>query len=211
MAPTGDKTRPDRRAQLIRAADELFSERSYDEVTTTEIAKRAEVSYGLIAHHFDNKRGIYLATIHAAADRIRAMQDAPAGDTPSEQLHNAISDHIRYVDANSAGFLTLMRGGNGSDADVRAIIDDLRWGAAQRILHALGIDEPVPATLRTAMRGWVGYLDELIIDHLQNHDVPHEHLVELAAAALVNTLRTAITVDPHTGLTAGTLDPLTQP
>jgi hypothetical protein len=55
------------------------------------------------------------------------------------------------------------------------------------------------------MRGWVGYLDELIIDHIHHHDVPHNHLVELATATLLTALRTAITLDPNTGLT---LDPL---
>lgn len=210
MGTTGDTTRTDRRAKLIRAAGELFGERAYDEVTTTEIAKRAGVSYGLIAHHFHNKRGIYLATIHAAADHIRGMQDVSNGDTSLTRLRDAISNHIRYVDDNSVGFLALMRGGNGSDPDVRVIIDDLRWGAARRILHALGIREPIPAVLRATMRGWVGYLDELIIDHLDHHDLPHDHLVQLSTAALVNTLKTAVTLDRNTGLTAENLDTITR-
>lgn len=198
-----------RRAQLIKAAAELFSERAYDEVTTTEIARRAGVAYGLIAHHFDNKRGIYLATVRAVADQISAMQDAPSGDTSREQLRQAISSHIRYMDDNATGFLALMRGGNGSDPDVRAIIEELRWGGAQRILRAMDIAEPVPAILRATMRGWVGYLDELIIDHIHHHDLPHEHLVELAATALVAALRTAVTLDPNTGLSPATLDMFT--
>lgn len=209
MATTDEPTRIDRRAQLINAASELFSERAYDEVTTTEIAQRAGVSYGLIAHHFHNKRGIYLATINAAADHIRAMQRTPTGATPLDQLRNAISGHIRYIDDNAAGFLTLIRGGNGSDPDVRAIIDDLRWGSAQRVLDALGIAEPVPAILRATMRGWVGYLDELIIDHLTHHDLPHDQLVELATGALTNSLHTAVTLTPDSGLTMDTLDTIT--
>jgi AcrR family transcriptional regulator len=201
-------TQPDRRAQLIHAASGLFSQRAYDEVTTTEIAQRAGVSYGLIAHHFGNKRGIYLAVINAAADQLRAIHDTPLAGTPSQQLRAAIDRHIRYIERHAAGFLALMRGGNGSDPDVRAIIDNLRWAGAQRILHALGVDNP-PPTLRTAMHGWVGYLDEMLIDRLLHHDVPREHLVELAAATLSTTLRTATALDPCTGLTADTLNTLT--
>lgn len=201
----------DRRTRLIRAAAELFGRLPYDEVTTAEIARRAGVSYGLIAHHFQHKRGIYLATVHAAADRLRAMQDAPEGDTPLARLRDAVSRHIRYADANAPGYLALMRGGHGSDPDVRAIIDDLRAGAAARILRAVGVTEPVPPILRATMRGWTGYLDELIIDHLDHDDVPHDHLVELATAALVTALRTAAGLDPRAGLTPETIDALTRP
>lgn len=193
--------RPDRRTLLIRAAAELFTARAYDEVTTTEIAKRAGVAYGLIAHHFGNKRGLYLATIRDAADRLRRVRDTPPhGATPLEMLHDALDRHIAFIDDNAAGFLALMRGGVGSDPEVRAIIEDLRWEGAQQILAALGVEEPVPPLLRATMRGWVGYLDEVIIDHLQHHDVARAHLVELAGATLISALRTAMALDPGIGL-----------
>lgn len=199
--------RTDRRALLIKAAGELFTERAYDEVTTTEIAKRAGVAYGLIAHHFENKRGLYLATVRAAADRLRGNRDVPPpGATPGEQIRGAIGRHIRYIDENAAGFLALMRGGNGSDPEVRAIIEELRWEGALRVLNALGVEEPVPPVLRSTMRGWVGYFDEVIIDHLRHRDVPHAQLVELATATLVTALRTAVRLDPGTGLRTGILD-----
>ncbi|WP_433337168.1 TetR/AcrR family transcriptional regulator [Spirillospora sp. CA-294931] len=198
---TRTKARPDRRALLVQAAAELFAERPYDEVTTTQIAKRAGVAYGLIAHHFTNKRGLYLATIHAIAERMRALHEAPAeGDTPSQQLRWAIGRHIAHMEDNAARFLSLMRGGNGSDPDVRAVIDDLRWQGARRLLTALGVGEDVRPVLRTAMRGWVGYLDEVVIDHLRHRDVPRDDLVELCATTLVTALRTAHALDPHAGI-----------
>jgi AcrR family transcriptional regulator len=199
--------RTGRRARLITAASQLFSERAYDEVTTAEIASRAGVAYGLIAHHFTNKRGLFLATIHAAAEDLRTVQAAPpGGGTPAEQLRNAISRHVSYMDQHAAGFLTLMRGGNGSDPEVRAIIEDLRWEGATRILLALGVNGPVRPLLRAAMRGWVGYLDELIIDRIHHHDVPQADLVQLGAAALTATLRTAHGIDPGIGIDAATID-----
>ncbi|GAA3242389.1 hypothetical protein GCM10010468_80080 [Actinocorallia longicatena] len=190
----------------MRAASELFSTRAYDEVTTAEIARRAGVAYGLIAHHFVNKRGLYLATVNAAAERLRAVQEAPPeGGTPAELLRNAVARHVAYMDDNSAGFLALMRGGNGSDPEVRAIIEGLRWEGAARILRALGAAEPVRPTLRAAMRGWVGLLDELIIDLIHHHDVPREHLADLAATALAATLRRALALDPEMGIEASAI------
>lgn len=209
MATTENSARIDRRAQLIRAANELFSERAYDEVTTTAIAKRAGVAYGLIAHHFTNKRGLYLATIQAAAERLRLVQETPpAGDTPAAQLNDALTRHVAYIEANAGGFLALMRGGNGSDPDVRAIIEDLRWQGARRLLNGLGIDQVTPA-LRTTMRGWVGYLDEIIIDHLNHHDLARKDLVTLATTTLAAALRAAYTLDPSMRIGPELIDQLT--
>ncbi|POM23528.1 HTH-type transcriptional regulator BetI [Actinomadura rubteroloni] len=189
--------RTDRRGLLIDAAAQLFAERPYDEVTTTEIAKRAGVAYGLIAHHFANKRGLYLATIQAAAERLRAVHEAPlAGDTLVAQLRDALIRHIAHIEANTKGFLTLMHGAQGADAEVRAIIEDYRWKGALRLLAAAGVTEPVRPALRTTMRGWVGYLNEIIIDHLHHRELDRGELAELAIATLAAAVRAAHAVDP---------------
>jgi hypothetical protein len=71
-----------------------------------------------------------------------------------------------------------MRGALGADVEHQAAIERLRWLGAQRILLALVIVEPIPAPLRTAMHGWVGYLDEMMIDRITHRDVDAEALVE---------------------------------
>ncbi|MGH3242820.1 MAG: TetR/AcrR family transcriptional regulator [Spirillospora sp.] len=199
--------RPDRRAMLIEAAAGLFTERAFDEVTTTEIARRAGVAYGLIAHHFGNKRGLYLATLRAAADRLRAVHEtAPRGDTPGTQLRDALDRHIAFMEDNAAGFLAVMRAGNGSDPEVREIVEELRWEGARRLLDALGAADPVRPVLRTAMRGWAGFLDEIVIDRLRHGDVPRERLVSLAVVTLAAALRAAVADDLETGLDPAVLD-----
>jgi AcrR family transcriptional regulator len=210
LRPDETTTPSDRRTLLIQAAGELFAEHAYDEVTTTRIAKRAGVAYGLIAHHFTNKRGLYLATIRAAAEDLQAvLSTPPEGGTPAEQLHNGIARHIAYMDRHAKGFLALMRGGNGSDSEVRAIIEDMRWQGAARILRSLGVPDPVHPTLRAAMRGWVGYLDELIIDHIEHRDTSQADLVEIAVATLVASLRTTHALTPQINIDPGVLDTLT--
>ncbi|MFI0370065.1 TetR/AcrR family transcriptional regulator [Actinomadura sp. 1N219] len=200
---------PDRRALLTEAAAELFTERAYDEVTTTEIARRAGVAYGLIAHHFGSKRGLYLATLRAAADRLRAVHEtAPRGGAPGERLRDALGGHIAFMEDNAAGFLAVMRGGSGSDPEVREIVEELRWQGARRLLDALGAPASVRPVLRTAMRGWVGFLDEIVIDRLRHGDVPRGQLVSLTAATLAAALRAAAAEDPECGLDAAVLDRL---
>ncbi|GAA3548474.1 hypothetical protein GCM10022222_35100 [Amycolatopsis ultiminotia] len=196
----GGNADTDRRGRLIDAARLLFSERPYEKVTTTEIARTADVAYGLIAHHFDNKRGLYLAVMKQIAAEITANhQKPPRGDTPLEQLHSALVEHITYIDRHASGFLAIMRGGLGADPDLRKLVDETRWAGALRVLHATGVTNP-PATLRAALRGWVGYLDELMVDRIENRDLAITTLADLAAAALTATLQKVTTLDPHTGI-----------
>jgi AcrR family transcriptional regulator len=192
----------DRRQLIVDAARKLFASRPYDQVTTSEIAKNAGVAYGLIAHHFENKRGLYLAVMNEIAVEIAAVQLSPPPKDASliDQLRHALRNHIAYIDSYSDSFVALLRGALGADVEHQAAIERLRWLGAQRVLLALGIVEPVPATLRTAMHGWVGYLDETMIDRITHRDVDAEALVELAAGALIATLQTAAAIDPTISL-----------
>jgi AcrR family transcriptional regulator len=192
----------DRRQLIVDAARKLFASRPYDQVTTSEIAKNAGVAYGLIAHHFENKRGLYLAVMNEIAVEIAAVQLSPPPKDASliDQLRHALRNYIAYIDSYSDSFVALLRGALGVDVEHQAAIERLRWLGAQRVLLALGIVEPVPATLRTAMHGWVGNLDEMMIDRITHRDVDAEALVELAAGALIATLQTAAAIDPTISL-----------
>lgn len=193
--------RGDRRALILAAAAELFTERAFDEVTTSEIARRAGVAYGLIAHHFGNKRGLYLAVVDAAAEGLRAVHETPPrGGTPAEMLRDALTRHIALIEANSRGFLALMRAGNGADPEVRALIDAHRARGAARLLAALGVTGAPGPALRAAMRGWVAALDEMLIDRMEHGDPAPEAVVELAVSTLAAILRTAHDLAPIPGL-----------
>lgn len=193
------RTRPtDRRQLIVDAARKQFATRPYDQVTTAQVAKDAGVAYGLIAHHFTNKRGLYLAVMNEIAEEIAAAQTVPAppGSSLADLLRHALRSHIAHIDSYSDSFVALMRGALGADPEHQSAIEHLRWLGAQRILLALGIVDPIAPTLRTAMHGWIGFLDEMMIDRITHRDVDIDVLVDLAAAALAVTLRIAATLDP---------------
>src|SRR5206468_2663731 len=60
---------------LMRAAEELFSERPAEEVTVEEIAERAGVAIGSIYNHFGSKAGLHAAVVDRALDVDRAYMD----------------------------------------------------------------------------------------------------------------------------------------
>src|SRR5437588_12218189 len=64
----------ERRAQILACARRLFSERNYDAVSTTDIAREAGVARGLLHHYFGTKRDLYLEVVR---DLVR-MPSNPA-------------------------------------------------------------------------------------------------------------------------------------
>ena len=45
----------DRRKQILKAAVDVFAERGFHRTRVSDIAKKADVAYGLIYHYFDSK------------------------------------------------------------------------------------------------------------------------------------------------------------
>jgi AcrR family transcriptional regulator len=80
------------RAQLLRAARELFAERGYAAVGTEEIVGRAQVTRGALYHHFRDKRDLFRA-VHEDLERelVEAIAAEIGGiDDPLELLSQGI-------------------------------------------------------------------------------------------------------------------------
>jgi hypothetical protein len=131
-------------------------------------------------------------------------QDAALAD----QWRHALHSHITYIDSYGDSFVAFVRGNLGSDPQQRAAFDELRWQGVQRVLLMLGIAEPVPPVLRTALRGWGCYFDEMMIDRITDRDLDSEALVELAIANLSATLRTTARLDPSIAIAPAIMDAL---
>lgn len=78
--------------KILRTAFDLFTERSYEEVTIDEIADEAEVSKGAVFHHFDSKyrlaRESFTKTFRN--DWLPLIQELKEMDDPDQQLDGAI-------------------------------------------------------------------------------------------------------------------------
>ncbi|MFB9317594.1 TetR/AcrR family transcriptional regulator [Cryptosporangium minutisporangium] len=182
---------------MLEAARRLFGAHPYEAVTTTEIAREAGVAYGLIAHHFGNKRGLYVAVMAEIRTELAETHDAPLdGGSLPDLLRNALRRHVEYVDRRRDGFRTLMRGGLGSDPDIQELIDDLRWDGAKKILQGAGFDGDPSPLLSAAMRSWVVLFDELILSRIESRQISVEDVVEIASSVLLTTLRTTVLREP---------------
>ena len=136
----------EKRARIIAVARACFSERSYENVTTAEIARRADVSEGTIFHHFGTKIHLMQQVAEQwAADLGEAMF---AGAAEEFRLFPEALERA-YAFSKKEGVLGLDPGRASTSpsmsivaAAVREVVVD--WGA--RILEtwdAMGVIRPM--------------------------------------------------------------------
>lgn len=190
---SGSRTRLDvqaRRAQLLALGLQLFADRSYDEISIDELASAAGISKGLLYHYFSSKRDFYIACVRMAADQLVERTRMPETLDPLDQLRQGLDAYLDFVEEHGRAYAAVFRAGIGTDEEVAAIIDDTRATILQRLVEGLGSDTVVPP-MRSALRGWLGYVEAVILDWVEFRDVPRERIVanmiEVMAVAIAST------------------------
>jgi AcrR family transcriptional regulator len=194
---TGSRTRLDpeaRRAQLVDLGLEMLSTRPLDQVAIEDIAAAAGISRGLLFHYFPSKRDFHEAVVRAAAAHLLARTEPDPSLPFMDQLQSAVAAFVDYVIENRDGYVSLVRGAAGSDPALQAVFEQTRATICQRILDRLGPDS-TPRRVRLAVRGWVAFGEEIVIDWLSDPpaegDLDRDSLVDMLDAALVTLVALA--------------------
>ncbi len=155
----------ERRRQLVALGHELFSARTYDEVSIDELARAAGISKGLLYHYFPTKRDFYIATVREAAKQLLDRTETPPQMDPTERLVAGVDAWLEYVSHHGPAFISLLRSGIGADVEVARIVDGTREAFLVRLLEEAPVDKPTPM-MRVALRGWVGLVESSAIEWL---------------------------------------------
>jgi AcrR family transcriptional regulator len=180
-----------RRQQLVALGVEMFSERSFDDVSIDDIAAAAGISKGLLYHYFPSKRDFYVAVVRHSADEMEAITETDPRLAPLERLSVGLDHYLDYVETHARGYATVLRAGIGSDPEVAAIVERVRAAMARRILDDLAGEDTVPPGVRIAVRGWVGFTEAAVLDWLEHRDLTHDDLRELLIQALRSVVEAA--------------------
>lgn len=195
MSTTGRRrlSKDARRAELLRAGEQVFSIASFDDVSIDDIAAAAGISKNLLYHYFSGKRELYLAVIADAADLMLDATEPDLSLEPIERLHASLDAHLRYAVEHAAGYSSLMRGAGG-DAEVQAIVSAAHDRVVQRALVSLPFPGGPPPEVALAMRGWVGMVDSLTLAWLEDRSLPQERVRELLAELFIGVVTASATV-----------------
>jgi AcrR family transcriptional regulator len=94
----GDRETRDR---LLKAAERLFAQRGFKDVTVREICHEARANVAAVNYHFGDKLGLYRETMQIAIDAMRdateAARKAGEGLAPDEQLRAYIGLFLRRL------------------------------------------------------------------------------------------------------------------
>jgi AcrR family transcriptional regulator len=188
----------ERRRQLLEAGARVFTERSYDDASMAEVARAAGISKGLLYHYFPSKRDLFVATLEAAAAELQEItRPDPALPIP-EQLVAALDAYLGWIDEHSDSYAKLMESASGSD-DVRSYMAQVRAGTVERMLEAL-VKGGDPAAIRTALHGFLWFMDGACLDWLANRDLTREQLRDMLVITFAGALGAAIEAGPQVEL-----------
>ena len=146
-----------RRDQILDAANALFAERGYDEVTIEDVARSAGVARGLVHHYFGGRKEVYLALLERLGAGREEQLRPPSVAALARGWRTRCHAGWTGPEANRTIYLgTIAPGEDIADPDVRRVVADLvrRAVALVAALHA-DIAEDSPR-LRYALECWTG-------------------------------------------------------
>ena len=107
--------------QILDAANALFSERGYDEVSVEDIASSAGVTRGLVHHYFGGRKEVYIALLERLGTMREEQLPPPVGRSARARVADNVSRWLEWTEHNRTIWLgTLARGEDIADPDIRA-------------------------------------------------------------------------------------------
>jgi AcrR family transcriptional regulator len=173
----------ERRRQILACARELFSERNYAAVSTSDIAREAGVTRGLLHHYFGTKRDLYLEV-------VRSLMRMPAGPVPMRDaerntevaIAQSVERWLEMLERNRGTWLAAIGArGLGRDPEVEAILDDARELVADRLIESLHTYEAgsAPPHVRAAVRAYSGFAEAASVEWLERGRLTREQMQAL--------------------------------
>ena len=179
-----------RREQMLDAANALFAERGYDEVSVEDVASTAGVTRGLVHHYFGGRKEVYIALLERLGAQREEQVPPPVGRSARARVADNVSRWLDWTEQNKTIWLaTLGRGEDIADPDIRQVVAELvrRAVALLAARHAEIADDS--QRLRYALECWTG-LNRAATRRWLQGEATREQTHELIATTLEHVLRT---------------------
>src|SRR6185503_5679132 len=116
----------ERREQILDAANALFAERAYDEVSIEDIASSAGVTRGLVHHYFGGRKEVYIGLLERLGAQREQELRPPKGRSARARVADSVSRWLDWTEANRTIWLaTIAHGEDIVDPEVRHVVGDL--------------------------------------------------------------------------------------
>ena len=176
--------------QILDAANALFAERGYDEVSIEDIASASGVTRGLVHHYFGGRKEVYVALIERLGGFREEQVRRPLGRSVRARLADTVSRWLDWTEANRTIYLgAIALGEDIADPEVRRVVAELVGRAVTLVVvfHS-DIAEDSPR-LRWALECWTG-LNRAATRRWLRGEATREVTHELLVSTLEHVLRT---------------------
>jgi AcrR family transcriptional regulator len=181
----------ERREQILAAASRLYAQRHYADVSTTDVAKAAGVTRGLVHHYFGRKRDLYVEVV---TSMLRAPDLGPPRK-PGQDLESALADSVdmwlELVHRSRETWLaTLGAQGFGRDREIEEVLERARENIADRLISLLRPRRTDAASteLRAVVRSYAGFAEAASLEWLRGN-ITREQIHDLLLHGLLNLVR----------------------
>jgi AcrR family transcriptional regulator len=180
----------ERRRQLLELGARLFAAHSYAELSMARIAREAGISKALLYHYFPSKQDFFVATLQQGAEEIARRTEPDPDLPPFEALAGSIDGFLGWIEENETAYRKTMES-VGSVPEVKALIDQIRERTSDRILAGLAAANSPSPPVRAVTRGWLWFMDGVILDWLEHKDMSRTEVRDLLLAALAGSVSAA--------------------
>ena len=140
-----------RRAQLLKAAQEVFVAAGYHATLMDDIAERAGVSKPVLYQHFPGKLDLYVALLDAhVADLVQRVRGALDSTTDNKlRVRNAVAAYFDFVDSEGEAFRLVFESDLRNEPSVRERVEHALDACVDAIADTIAADTGVdPAEAR---------------------------------------------------------------
>jgi AcrR family transcriptional regulator len=178
----------ERRRRLLELGADLFTRHAYDEISMAQIAREAGISKALLYHYFPSKQDYFVATLATGAEELRRRVEPDLDLPPAEALTAAVDAYLGWIDDNAEAYEKLLQSA-ATVPEVRELVEGVRAATVERIVEGIGATGQPAA--RTAVRGWLWFMDGACLDWIAHRDLDRPQLLGMLLGTLFGALMAA--------------------
>jgi AcrR family transcriptional regulator len=194
--PRWRRLEPDtRREQILACAIELFGERPFAAVSTTDIANSAGVARGLINHYFGTKRDLYLEVVRRMVTMPSTAAETLCPGPIEARIDASVSWFLDRVLRHSKTWLVAVgAAGVGHDPELERILAEADERAADQVLAAVGLADVSEGReqLRAMIRAYGGMVKAAAREWLLKETLSREQVHLLLSQALLTLVTSTL-------------------
>lgn len=180
-----------RREQILQCAVELFGERPYAAVSTSELAQAAGVTRGLLHHYFGTKRDLYVEVVRTILFVPRLELPDDIADDLDARMTACVDRLLDNVEQHGKTYVAVFGAeGIGADPEVESLLADADDKLVRRLLLLIGLSpEAVTGSRVQAIgRAYGALVKGAVREWVRAGTLTRDDVQEL----LVRTLRTIV-------------------